>query len=98
MKKLVEALLFASLTLCGCEVKNKEGIEPIKQITWNEAMGLGEFVLVSKKEDCVYPYYVTTRTAFIKKDSQIYYVRPSIPEEIWNNYFKDTQKGDTIKI
>ena len=98
--KLVGALLFASLVLCGCEVREDTKLKPIKQITWQEAVGLGEFVLVSKKEECPYPYYTTFRTAYIKKDDQFYYIpsRSSIPEEIWNDYFKDAQKGDTIKF
>lgn len=101
MKKLVEAIVFASLVLCGCEMKSvNPDLEPIKQITWKEAVGLKEFVLISKKEDCPYPYYTTLRTVYIKKGEQIYYIssRPSIPEEIWNDYFKNSQKGDTIRF
>ena len=97
--KLISALLFASLVLCGCDAKDTE-IKPIKQISWQEAAEFGEFVLVSKKEECPYPYYTTFRTAYIKKDGQIYYIssRSCIPEEIWNDYFKDAQKGDTVRF
>lgn len=93
MKKLLIILGLSGLLFsCSGNEDNKK----IKKISWYNVEG----TLVYAVDKVVLPYYHYARYAYVKslKDTnQIYFV-DCIPEEAYNLYFKDAQKGDTIKI
>ena len=92
MKKLLIILSLLLLFSCNGGGDNKK----VKRISWYNVEG----TLVYSKDKFVFPYYYHDRYAYVKslKDtSQIYFVN-NIPKEVYDLYFKDAQKGDTIKI
>lgn len=91
MKKL---LIILGLLLFSCSGGGDN--KKVKRISWYNVEG----TLVYAVDKFEYPYYYHDRYAYVKslKDTdQIYFVN-DIPEEAYNLYFKDAQKGDTIKI
>ncbi len=93
MKKLLIILGFTGLLFsCSENGDNKK----VKRISWYNVEG----TLVYAVDKFEYPYYCHDRYAFVKslKDTNQIYLINDIPEEAYDLYFKDAQKGDTIKI
>ena len=94
MKKFVIGFVFC-LLLIGCN--NSTDIDPIKRVYMSEVLEKHQIVvLVSKMEDGT--GVVFRRTAYIRDLSDFIYYIPDIPLEIWDDYFKDVKKGDTIRF
>lgn len=97
MKKL---LIILGLILSSCSTysgdKKDYQKKEVERISWYEANG----VLIYAVDKCEYPYCFHDRYAYMKslKDTNLIYHVRNIPEEAYNLYFKDVQKGDTIKI
>jgi hypothetical protein len=94
MKKLLIILCLLSGLLFSCSGGGDN--KKVKRISWYNVEG----TLVYAVDKFEYPYYCHVRYAYVKslKDTnQIYFVN-DIPEEAYDLYFKDAQKGDTIKI
>ena len=94
MKKFVIGFVFC-LLLIGCN--NSTDIDPIKRVYMSEVLEKHQIVvLISKIEDGT--GVVLRRTAYIRNLSDSIYYIPDIPLKIWDDYFKDAQKGDTIRF
>ena len=93
MKKLLLISLLV-LLFSGCNNENK-----IKQITCLEAIEKRQVVLISKSVSIEHrswsPVYFYKRSAFISNGDKVYYVY-DVPENIWDDYFEEKSKGDTI--
>ena len=93
MKKLLIILGLSGLLFsCNGNGDNKK----IKKVSWYNVEG----TLIYAVDKFEYPYYCHVRYSYVKslKDTnQIYFVG-DIPKEVYDLYFKDAQKGDTIKI
>lgn len=92
MKKLVIGFVFC-LLLIGC---NNTDVDPIKRIYISEVLEKRQIVLISKVD--VGTEISPRRAAYIRDLSDSIYYVPDIPLEIWNDYFKDAEKGDTIRF
>ena len=93
MKKFIIGFVFC-LLLIGCN--NNTDMDPIKRVYISEVLEKHQIVLISKMEDGGGVVY--KRAAYIRDLSDSIYYVPDIPPEIWYDYFKDAEKGDTIQF
>ena len=92
MKKFIIGFVFC-LLLIGCNNTNKD---PIKKVHISEVLIKRKVILISKGIDNT--GVIPRRMAYIYDlNDSIFYIS-SITSEIWDDYFKDAQKGDTIKF
>ena len=91
MKKIIVIL---GLVLLFLDCDNNRST--IRQIDISGVLEKRQIVLISKMEDGT--GVVLRRTAYIRDLSDSIYYISCIPLEIWSDYFKDAQKGDTIKF
>jgi len=91
MKKLIAGLVL--VLLFGCSNKTTE--DNVKRITWTQALTKRQVVLISKSESTPPPTFIPLRTVYIIKDEKVFFI-DNIPHQVWNDYFKDAKKGDTI--
>ena len=88
MKKII----ILCLLLFGCNT----GTDSIKRVPISNIITKRQVILISKsnlKNDCT---GITRQMAYVcDLNDSVYYIQ-DIPLEIWNDYFKDTKKGDTI--
>lgn len=96
MKKVLIILGLSLLFIC-CNSRSSDETtyKPIERIKWYQ---IRNATLISKKNE-VNSWGYSKRSAYVRdlEDDRIYYIG-DIPQEIYDNYFKDAQKGDTIRI
>ena len=93
MKKILALGLLLFLWSCDSNPKDNVEDRTIRRIDWYQ---LKDVTLISKVEE-VNSWGYSKRWAYVKgvDDDKIYYIG-NIPKEIYDNYFKEAQKGDTI--
>ena len=101
MKKVLIYLGLSLLFVCCNDHPSSDSdsnsitYKSIGRISWYQIRNV---TLISKKEE-VNSWGYSKRSAYVRdlEDNRIYYIG-EIPQEIYDNYFKSAEKGDTIRI